>query len=139
MNKETEIAINMLKSGFAMITLSYSEADLILNHIKALEKKVEELTNEITENKNKTNLYNAQLLACWEQTPLAEIYRKYYVVFNGAIFPCNVYATTSNFQSLNAVPTYLNADIQLFIKGRIGLSSIQQIDYVTYKRVYSGV
>lgn len=83
--------------------------------------------------------YNGKLVATWHTSRYGNIYRKYYLIFNGSVFNLEIYSNGTNYINLNATPTYLDADFQLFLKGRCGLADIEPIDYVHYKKVYSGV
>ena len=137
--KELEMALNELKNNLWLIGFGVERGSCIIEYIEKLEKKVEEQEAIIEDFENKKDFHNARLIATWHETNQAHIYRKYYMLFNGCIYNLEVYANSDNFSNLGAVPTYLNADVQLWIKGKQGLADCTPIDYYTFKRCYSGI
>ena len=138
-NKELEIVLNMLKSKFAYSMLSVEECNILLNYIKELEEKINKQDEIISNFNNIENHQNAQIFASWQQDRFDNIYRKYYLIYNGATFNINIYSDTTNHSNLYTIPTYLNGDLQLFLQGKCGLDKIEPIDYNTFNRVFGGV
>ena len=144
--REINKILKLLKSGYSLITLSNDEATLLTDYIEELnccvavgEEANANLTNRIMELNKEKAVLNARLIASWQQSRTGGIYRKYYLIFNGATYPLDVYSSTDNYMNLNATPTYLNADLQFFLRGKSGLSELIEIDYTTFKKCHSGI
>lgn len=144
--KEINRILKLLKSGYSLITLSNDEATLLTDYIEELncclgvaDEANETLTKRIMELNKEKSIQNARLIASWQQSRTGSIYRKYYLIFNGATYPLDVYSSNDNYMNLNATPTYLNADLQFFLHGKSGLSELIEIDYTTFKKCHSGI
>ena len=145
-SKDLQFVLKQINSNYAVVYLTIEECDLLNNFINLLIKENEklnevnqELENKLKEIEETKNVHNARLFATWQQSNYGEIYRTYYILFNGKIFNSQVYTNEKNCTAINSVPTYLNADVQCCFKGLGLLKDLEEMDYITFKKIHSGI